>query len=154
MASADPDEAAAALAAVRRAHDSIAAEVGLPRGYWCVMGAAWVVLGALGEFAPAWAASAATLAFSIGHSVLASRLLDARNGVRGARISAEVAGRRTPYVVVSVLLALVAMTVAVALALDADGTDHPAFAAGVVVGLVTALGGPDLLRGARRVLGA
>ncbi|MCL2542166.1 MAG: hypothetical protein FWE71_06865 [Nocardioidaceae bacterium] len=149
-----PDEADAALAAVERARADVAAEVGLPRGYWWGMGVAWALFGLLAEVGDPWVTTAVTLVFGAAHSVVASRLLDGRSRTRRVRVSAAAAGRRTAPVVVAVLLALVALTVAAALALDADGAGRPALAAGVAVGVLIGGGGPEILRGARRLLHA
>lgn len=145
-----PAEAREALDAVTRAHRQAASEVGLPRGYWWAMAAGWVVLGAIGELGPAWLASAATLLFGAGHSVLAARLLGGRRQSGDVRLSAATAGRRTPLVVIGMLLGLVVLTVAVALLLDADGAAHAAIWAGALVGAVIGLGGPEILRVLRR----
>jgi hypothetical protein len=47
-------------------------------------------------------------------------------------------------------MALAAMTVIVALALNADGTRHPAIAAAVLAAVTVVLGGPLLLANVRR----
>jgi hypothetical protein len=82
--------------------------------------------------------------------VLASRLLDGRRRSAGVRVSSAVAGHRTPYVVVGMLVLLVALTVAVALLIDADGAGHAAIWAAVVVAPVVGFGGPEILRTLRR----
>ncbi|MEV7442856.1 hypothetical protein AB0O22_17150 [Streptomyces sp. NPDC091204] len=95
--------------------------MGLPRGYWWAMAADWLLLGVLGSLASPWVAAGATLAFGMGHATLASRLLGRRRRTDRVQVSRTVAGRRLPLVVVGMLLGLVAVTVAAALALDADG---------------------------------
>lgn len=149
-----PHDASAALAAIERARLRVADQVGLPRVYWWGMAAGWVLLGVLGDLGPAWLSSAATVAFGAAHATVASRLLDGRRRTRGVRVSAAVAGRRTPLVVIGMLLALVALTVGFAIALDADGAGHPAIWAAVVVGAVVGLGGPEILRVLRRLVRA
>lgn len=144
------DQARAALDVAERAQRHMADEVGLPRGYWWAMAAGWIVLGVLGSETPAWVAGAATLAFGAGHAALASRLLDGRRRTAGVRVSAAVAGRRTPLVVVGMLLVLVALTVLAGLALDADGAGHAAIWAAVLVASVIGFGGPEILRVLRR----
>lgn len=154
MAGTTPEDAGAALAAVRRAQQAVAAEVGLPRLYWWGLGAGWVVLGVIAELDVTWLTSVATLAFGAGHAAIASRLLDGRSRTRDVRVSAAVAGRRTPAAVVLMLLVMVAVTVAAALLLNADGAGHPTTAAGIFVGLLVALGGPEMLRVSRRIVRA
>ncbi|MCU1643779.1 MAG: hypothetical protein JWN03_4054 [Nocardia sp.] len=145
-----PDQARAALDAAASAQRRVADEVGLPRGYWWAMAAGWLVLGVIGGVGPAWLITVATLAFGMGHSALASRLLDRRRRTDQLQVSASVAGRRTPLVVIGMLLGLVAVTIGVAFALGADGTDHPGIWAGVFVAAVIGFGGPEMLRVLRR----
>ena len=154
MTEATPEDAAAALAAVRRAQSSVAGEVGLPRAYWWVLGAAWVAFGALGELGDPAVSTTATALFGAVHTTVASRMLSGRRRTSQVRVSAETAGRRTPLAVVAMLVALVGATVAAALLLDADGAGHPALEAGVFIGIVVAFGGPEMLRLARRLFGA
>lgn len=143
-------EARGALETVELARRAMSAEVGMPRWYWWAMAAGWVVLGILGDVSAWWVASAATLVFGAAHAVLATRWLGGRRRHAGARLSAETAGPRTPFVVVGMLLVLVALTVLTALALDADGTRHAGVAAGVFVAAVVGLGGPEILTVLRR----
>jgi hypothetical protein len=145
-----PAEAQQALDVAERSRRQVAGEVGLPRGYWWAMAAGWVVLGVIGDEGPVWLASAATLLFGAAHSVLAARLLDGRRRSAEVRPSRSTAGRGTPFVVIGMLLALVAMTVGVGLLLDADGTGHAAIWAGAVTGVVVGLGGPEILATLRR----
>src|SRR4051794_20923189 len=105
-----PEQARAALDAVERAQRQVAEQVGLPRGYWWAMAAGWIVLGTLGSVAPQWLAGAATVTFGSAHAIAASRLLDGRRRTDQLRVSAAVAGRRTPLVVVGMLLGLTAVT--------------------------------------------
>src|SRR5262245_2283343 len=142
MSGTTPEAASAALAAVHHAQSTVAEEVGLPRGYWWGMGAAWVAFGAIAELGNPWVTTAVTLGFGILHSTIASRMLEGRRRTAQVRVSAATAGRRTPIAVVSMLVALVALTVATALALDADGAQHAALAAGVLVGTVIGFSGP------------
>ncbi|MYS87785.1 hypothetical protein [Embleya scabrispora] len=149
MTNTAPEQARAALDAVDRAQRLVAGEVGLPRGYWWAMAAGWLGLGVLGNVAP-WLAGTATAAFGAGHGILASRLLDGRRRTDRLRVGAAVAGRRTPLVVLGMLFGLVAVTVAAAFALHADGADHASIWAAALVAAVIGFGGPDILRVLRR----
>ncbi|MGW1738362.1 hypothetical protein ACWCPQ_06075 [Nocardia sp. NPDC001965] len=140
------DQARAALETVERARRRVAQEVGLPRGYWWAMAGGWIALGLIGDLGPPWLIIAATLFFGVGHSVVASRLLDGRRRTGRMQVSAAVAGRRTPIVVVGMLIALVALTVGVAIALDADGDRNPGIWAGLLVAAIIGFGGPEILR--------
>jgi hypothetical protein len=145
-----PADARAALDAVEHARAHVAGEVGLPRWYWWLLAAAWLVLGVLGDTGPHWLAVAATLAFGIGHSMTASRLLSGRRQTGRLQVSADTAGRRIPAVVVAVLLALVVVTIGVGFLLHADGARHPGTGAAVAVAVVVGFGGPEILRVVRR----
>lgn len=141
-----PDQARAALDAAERARQQVAAEVGLPRWYWWGMAGGWLALGAIGELGPQWLTIVATVAFGMGHSTVASRLLDGRRRTDRLQVSAAVAGRRTPIVVIGMLLGLVALTVGAALALNADGAHHPTIWAAVLIAAIIGFGGPEILR--------
>jgi hypothetical protein len=149
-----PEEARSALGVTEDARRRVAAEVGLPRLYWWALAAAWAVLGVLGDVGPWWLSSTATTAFAVGHSTVASRLLAGRQRNQQVRVSADVAGRRTPMVVVGMLLGLVLLTIAVGFALDADGAGHAGIWAGLFVAPIVGFGGPDMLRMLRRWAGA
>ncbi|WP_328663115.1 hypothetical protein [Nocardia salmonicida] len=149
-----PDQARAALEAVERARSRVAEEVGLPRAYWWAMAAGWVMLGMIGDLGPAWLITAATVSFGAGHAFVASRLLSGRRRTDQVHVSAAVAGRRTPFVVVGMLFALVALTIAVAMVLDSDGDRNPGIWAAVLVAAIIGFGGPDVLRVLRHRFGA
>ncbi|MFE3797918.1 hypothetical protein [Nocardia tengchongensis] len=149
-----PDQARAALDAAGQARRQMAREVGLPRGYWWGMACGWLVLGVLGDLGPGWLVAAATLAFGAGHATLASRLLGGRHRTGGVQLSADVAGRRTPLVVIGMLVALVGVTVVAAIALNADGAGHPGSWSALLVAAVIGFGGPELLRVLRRCVRA
>lgn len=154
MSNTTPEQATDALGLVDRAHQRATATVGLPRWYWWAMAGGWVALGVVAEFAPPWAAIVATITFGAAHAAVASRLLDGRRPSAHVRLARNVADRRIPLLVIGILLCAVALTVGLALALQAEGLKHPALWAGVFVAAVIGFGGPELLRGARRVVGA
>ncbi|MGY3203331.1 hypothetical protein [Streptomyces sp. TE5632] len=145
-----PEQARTALDAADRARRQVAEEVGLPRGYWWAMAAGWLLLGVLSSVVSPWLAGIATAGFGMGHAVLASRLLDGRRRTDRLQVSAAVAGRCIPLVVVGMLLGLIGVTVLAALALDADGADHAGIWAAVLVAVVVGFGGPEILRVLRR----
>jgi hypothetical protein len=149
-----PEQAREALDVAAQARTKVADEVGLPRGYWWVLAAAWVALGVTGDVAPPWVATAATVAFGVGHSLVASRLLDGRRRTQRVQVSAAVAGRRTPLVVVAMLVGLVLVTIAAGFGLDADGAGHAGVWAAVLVAGIVGFGGPEILRVLRRWLRA
>src|SRR4051812_8236600 len=144
------NEAREALEAIDQARRGVAAEVGLPRWYWWLLAAGWIALGVVGGLSPAWFATVATVAFGAVHTTVASRLLSGRRRTGGVQVSAETAGRRLPVVVVGMLVALVALTIGVAVVLDADGAEHASTFAGIFVAAVVGFGGPEILRVLRR----
>ncbi|MFW0785097.1 hypothetical protein AAFP35_11285 [Gordonia sp. CPCC 206044] len=146
MADMTPDQAREALAAADGARQRVADEVGLPRTYWWVMAAAWVILGVLGDLGPAWLATVATIVFAVGHSAAAARLLNGRRRTPRLQVRADVAGRRVPAVVIGMLIALVALTIGAALLLAADGAEHAAIWAAVIVAAIVGFGGPEIFR--------
>jgi hypothetical protein len=145
-----PEEARTALDAVDRARGQVAEEVGLPRVYWWAMAAGWLLLGTLSNLTPAWLAGMATVTFGAVHGTLASRLLDGRRRTDRLQVSRAVAGHRIPLVVVGMLVGLIGLTIAAALALDADGARHAGIWASVLVAAVVGFGGPEILRVLRR----
>ncbi len=145
-----PEQARSALDLAEGARERVADEIGLPRGYWWAMAAGWLVLGVIGDLGPAWLVTAATIVFGAGHSTVASRLLDGRRRTQRLQVSAAVAGRRTPLIVVGMLVGLVGVTIGAGFALDADGARHPGIWAAVLVGAVVGFGGAEILRVLRR----
>ncbi|CDO08625.1 hypothetical protein C1S82_27825 [Mycolicibacterium cosmeticum] len=145
-----PEGARNALETADHARRRVAAEIGLPRGYWWAMAVAWVTLGVLGDLGPRWLATIATIAFALGHSTVASRLLSGRHRSDRVQVSAATAGPRVPLVVIGILLSLVALTVAAGFALHADGVRHAGTWAAILAAAVVGFGGPEILRVTRR----
>jgi hypothetical protein len=145
-----PEGARSALERAEHARRQVAAEVGVPRSYWWAMAAAWITLGVLGDVGPRWLAAAATVVFAVTHSTVATRLLTGRHPSDRLQVSADTAGHRIPLLVISILFALVVLTVLVGFALHADGVRHPGTWAAVLTATVVGFGGPEILRTARR----
>ncbi len=145
-----PEGARNALEAAEHARRRVAAEIGLPRGYWWAMAAAWVALGVLGDIGPRWLATIATMTFAIGHATVATRLLSGRHRSDRVQVSAATAGRRIPLVVIGILLSLVLVTIAAGFALHADGIRHAGTWAAILAAAVVGFGGPEILRVTRR----
>ncbi|MGW0036514.1 hypothetical protein [Gordonia sp. NPDC003376] len=144
-----PDEARAALGAVATAQQHVTDEIGLPRGYWWAMAGGWVALGAIGQFAPWWVTTIATVVFGAGHAAVASRLLDGRRRTARLQVARDAGDHRIALIVIGILVTAVALTIGLAVALEADGTTHPSLWAGVLVAAVIGFGGPDILAAPR-----
>lgn len=144
------DEARAALGAVEQGRQRVIDEIDLPQWYWWGMGGGWIALGALSDLANPWVTLGATIAFGAAHASIAPRVLNGRHRTDALSVSAAVVGRQVNRLVIGGLIAMVALTVAAALAVNADGTRHPATVASVLVAAIIVLGGPQLLAGVRR----
>jgi hypothetical protein len=84
------------------------------------------------------------------HSAIAPRVLSGQHRTRQLSVRRELVDRRLPLYVFASIIALVAVTVGVALALDADGAGHPSIIAGAFVAVIIVVGGPRLPAAVRR----
>jgi hypothetical protein len=144
------EEARAALSAVEQGRRRVIDEIDLPRWYWWGMAGGWIVLGVLSDLGNPWVSTVATVAFGAAHASIAPRVMSGRHRTGNLSVSAEVVGRQVPRLVIGGLLAMVVLTVAAALAVNADGARHPAIIASVLAAPIILLGGPQLLAGVRR----
>ena len=144
------DEARAALDAAELGRRRVIEEIDLPRWYWWGLGGGWVALGVLNDLGNPWVTTAVTVAFGALHASIASRVVSGRHRTGNLSVSADLVGRQVPRLVIGCLLVLVAVTVAVALVVNADGARHPSIIAGVFVAAIIVCGGPQLLAGVRR----
>src|SRR5262245_28124650 len=139
-------EARLALQGADDARQRVIDQIGMPWWYWWGLAGCWVVLGVLTDLkAPWWIVTAATLIVGAGHSAVFQRLLGGRRRGSDVKVRADVAGRYAQVLVIGFLLALVAVTVVVALTLDADGAGHPSTEASVFVAALVLLGGPRVM---------
>ena len=143
-------EAQFALSSIQRQRQQVIAEINVPPWYWFFLAAGWVVLGILADFAPGWATIAATLVFGAVHAGISPRVLSGRRGSSQLSVRSDLVSRRLPALVIGFLLVMTAATVALALALNADGARHAATWASVVVALLVLVGGPALVGAVRR----
>jgi hypothetical protein len=144
------EEARAALGAVEQGRQRVIDEIDLPGWYWWGMAGGWVALGALSDLANPWVTTAATVVFGAAHASIAPRALTGRHRTGSLSVSADVVGRRVPRLVIGGLIVMVLLTVAAALAVNADGARHPSIVASVLAAAIIVLGGPQLLAGVRR----
>lgn len=144
------DEARLALNTVGRNRRRVIDEIDLPAWYWWGLAIGWIGLGLLNDLANAWLTAAATLVFGAVHASVAGRVADGRHRSHALSVRADVAGTHVAARVVGGLIALGGLTVAAALAAHADGAQHPATMASVLVATIILLGGPRLLAHVRR----
>ena len=145
-----PLEAQAALDTIERGRKRVIDEIDLPRWYWWGLALGWIGLGFLTDLKHPWLTAAATLAFGAIHSAVAPRVLSGRHRTHQLSVRADLAGRRIPRLVLAGLIALAGVTTLGAIALQADGADHPVTIASIFVALIILLGGPRLLAEVRR----
>jgi hypothetical protein len=142
-------EARLALHDVERARQRVIDQIGMPWWYWWGLAACWIGLGVAADIANSWVTLAATFTFGAVHSYVSSRLLAGRRRTGHMKVRADVAGRHAPVLVFAFLVGLGAVTVAAALLAYADGADHPATMASVLVAVAILLGGPRLMAAIR-----
>ena len=145
-----PEEARAALAAAETGHQAVADEVGAPAWYWWGLAAGWVALGAVVTYAPWWVAGVGTVAFAAVHAAVFARVAGGRRRTDGVLVRRSVAGRHTAWHVWLLLVALIVVTSAFALVLNADGARHPALLATLLPAAILVTGGPALVRWSAR----
>jgi hypothetical protein len=146
----DVAEARAALLDVEHRRRRVIDEIDVPPWYWWMLAGGWLVLGALGELTPVAVSLAATVVFGAVHSAIAPRVLFGQHRSRRLTVRRELVDRRLPQYVFAGIVALVAVTVGVAFALDADGADHPSIFAAAFVAVIIVIGGPRLTAAVRR----
>ena len=145
-----PLEARVALDSVERSRLRVIDEIALPNWYLWGLALGWIALGLLTDLAADWVSAVATFIFGAVHASVAPRVMSGRRRTRSLSVRADVAPPHLARLVISALLALAGVTVAVSLAVAADGARHPTTIASVFVALLIVLGGPRLLDVMRR----
>src|SRR5262249_60583478 len=110
----------------------------------------WVGLGLVTVAGIPWLSVLATVGFGAVHSWIAPKVIDGRHGSRQLSVRADVVSRHVPALVIGFLVALVVVTVGLALVADALGAPEPALIASVVVAIAVLVGGPQLMAFVRR----
>lgn len=144
------EEAASALEAIHRGQERVIAEIDLPTWYWWGLAGGWIGLGIVSDLHNPWLISAATLAFGAALASVAHWVVGGRQRSTQLRVSEEVAGRFTPFLIIGCLMVLVAFTIVGAIVASSNGVSHPVTVASVVVAIVIVLGGPRLMSAVRR----
>jgi hypothetical protein len=143
-------EARAALDTVERGRLRVIDEIDLPRWYWWGLALGWIGLGVITDLDHPWLSAAATLLFGAVHSSVAPRVVSGRHRTKQLSVRADVAGRHVVRLVFGGIIALAGVTIAGALAAQADGARHPVTIASLFVAVLIVLGGPRLLEIVRR----
>jgi hypothetical protein len=145
-----PEQARAALDTVERSRRRVIDEIDVPRWYWAGLAAGWIVLGVIADTHHPLVTTLATLAFGAAHSSIAPRVVNGRHRSNQMSVRADIAGPRLAAWVLGSLVALVGVTIAAALVLNADDAHHPTTGAAVLAAVMLVLGGPLLSAAARR----
>ncbi len=140
----DVTEARAALLDVERRRQRVLDEIDVPWWYWWILAAGWVGLGVLNDLAATAVSVGLTFAFSAMHGAIAPWVLSGQHRSRRLSVRRDLVDRHLPQYVFVTLVALVAVTIATALVLDADGSRHPSIIASVFVAAIIVIGGPRL----------
>ena len=150
MSEVSEGDARLALSSIELRRREVIAEVEMPWWYWWGLAAAWVGSGVISDVGNAVAAVLVMLVVGATHAGVAHRFLSGRHRSPRLRVRAGVVSRHVPLMVTGFLLVLVGITVAVAVLVDADGADHPATIASILVAVALLGGGPQLMSAIRR----
>jgi hypothetical protein len=145
-----PLEARAALDTVEKSRLRVIDEIGLPQWYWWGLALGWIVLGWVTDLNYPWLTAVATLLFGAVHSAVAPRVINGRHRSNQLSVNADIVDRHLPALVLGGLIILAGITVAGAVAISADGAQHPVTITSIFVAVVIVLGGPRLLAAVRR----
>ena len=145
-----PREARAALDTVAKSRLRVIDQIGLPQWYWWGLALGWIVLGWVTDLNYPWLTAAATLAFGAVHSAVAPRVINGRHRSNQLSVNADIVDRHLPALVLGGLIILAGITVAGAVAISADGAQHPVTITSIFVAVIIVLGGPRLLATVRR----
>jgi hypothetical protein len=147
-----PDEAARALAEVRRGQQHVIDLAMLPTWYWWVMAALMIGLSATVDEARHWPGviAAAAVAFSLG--VTGATLYVTLRPWRRAQWRDQLLGTRGAMAIVGFVGLVVGGTLGAALSLEAAGVGRPATLGSLFGAVVMAAGGPVLTRVLRGIM--
>ena len=144
-----PSEAQVALNTIERSRRRVIDEIDVPSWYWWGLALGWIALGVIADVGPGWLAAVAPFVFGAAHAAVAPRVISGRHTSRNLSVRAALAPPHLTQIVIGGLVALGALTVGLALLARADGAEHPATVASVLVAAMIVLGGPLVLTIAR-----
>jgi hypothetical protein len=138
-------DAGRALDDIDQRRRQIVAEIDVPAWYWSGLAYGWVGLGLVNVAGIPWLSFVATVAFGALHAAIAGRVIDGRHGSRRLGVRADLVTRHVRALVTGFLVALIAVTVALALVADALGARQPVLISSIVVAFIVLIGGPRLM---------
>jgi hypothetical protein len=141
----NPADASRALDDVEVRRRQIIAQIDVPAWYWWGLALGWVGLGLVTVAAIPWLSVVATVGFGALHSAVATRVIDGRHGSRQLTVRADVVSRHVRALVIGFLMALIVVTVGIALVADAVGAPQPVLIASITVAVAVLIGGPRLM---------
>ena len=127
----------------------VVAEIDVPAWYWWGLALGWVVLGFVTVAGIPWLSIAATVGFGALHAAIAGRVIDGRHGSQRLSVRADHVSRHVRALVIGFLVALVAVTVGIALVADALGAPQPVLISSIAVAFAVLIGGPRLMASVR-----
>jgi len=143
-------DARMALGSIEQRRRQVIDEIDMPRWYWWGLALGWVGLGVITDLKIAYLTAIVTPLFGAVHASVAGRLLSGRHGSSQLSVRADVVWRHIPAVMIAFLLGLAGVTIALAVAANADGAHHPVTWASIVVAVAILCGGPRLMAAVRR----
>jgi len=141
----NPADAGRALDQIDLRRRQIIAEIDVPRWYWWGLALGWIGLGLVTLADIPWLTVTATVGFGAVHSAVGGQAIDGRHRSRHLSVRADVVGRHVSALIIAFLLVLVAITIGIALVVDALGAPEPALIASVAVAVAVLVGGPRLM---------
>src|SRR5262245_32162828 len=108
-------DARQALDDVELRRRQVVAEIDVPAWYWWFLALGWVGLGLVTIAGIPWLSVVATVGFGALHSAVAPRVIDGRHGSNQLTVRRDLVTRHVRGLVIGFLMALVAVTVVVAL---------------------------------------
>ena len=145
-----PEEAASALAGIRRQQERVIDAVLVPRWYWSAVGTAILAIGAATD-----SHRTTVLAIVIPVAVVAIVAMTGAmifGAYRGAQVGSELLGERGALSIVVFVWLVVALTLGIGFGLRAAGAPWPATIATAIGGAALAYGGPRLMRRLRAIM--
>jgi hypothetical protein len=145
-----PEEAASALAGIRRQQEEVIDAILVPRWYWSGVGAAMLAVGAATD-----THRTLVLAVVIPVAVVAIVAMTGAmifGAYRGAQVGSELLGERGAVYIVVFAWVVVGLTLGIGFGLRAAGVPWPATIATAVGGVMLAFGGPWLMRRLRAIM--